>query len=86
MIAGNAHDLANLVGSLHPDDRIGRLVVEPGQGIGMLATDGLAGLQAIGEALSQDGNRRRHIARLAVRCIEHRRFHPFVSPWRWRGC
>ena len=53
----------------------------------MLATNRLTGLQAIAEALSQDGNRRRHIARLAVRCIEHRHFHPFVGPQGvWRGC
>src|SRR5262249_30965349 len=47
------------------------LVLQPCQGIGVLATNCLTGLQAVSEALPQDGDCRRHVTRLAVCRIEH---------------
>ena len=53
-VRSNAHDFAHLLGGLDPDHGIGRLVWDPGDGVGMLAAERLARLQAIAKALPQD--------------------------------
>ena len=56
MCRGQLDDVADLLGRAWPYDRIGRLVRQPGHGVGVLAPDGLSGLYALAEALLQDGN------------------------------
>ena len=60
-VRGDAHDLAHFLGILHPDHRVGRLVGDPGDGVGVLAADRLAGLQPVAEALPQHGDGRCHV-------------------------
>ena len=79
MGAGHAHDLAHLLLGLDPDDRVRRLVGDPGDGVGMLAADLRSGLQPVAEALAQHGNRRGDtVCAATARCLR-RHFHPCPS-------
>ena len=62
MRAGDVARRAHLLGVLHPDHGIGRLVGDPGDGVGVLAADCLAGLQPVAEALAQDADGGGHVA------------------------
>ena len=61
--ARHVHHLAHLLGALHPDHGIGRLVGDPGDGVGMLAADLRPGLQPLSEPLAQHGDDGGNVAR-----------------------
>ena len=69
---GDVDDGAYFIGILHPDHRIGGLVGDPGDGVGVLAADFRTGLQAFAESLPQDADGGGHIgARAVVRGCRH---------------
>ena len=71
--ARHVDDVAHLLAGLDPDHGVGRLVGDPGDGVGVLAADGLAGLQPVAEALPQDADGRGHVAARTVLgcCCRH---------------
>ena len=63
---------AHVLARLRPDHGVRRLVGYPGDGVGMLAADRLAGLQPFAEPLAQDADGGRDVAARAVAgCRRH---------------
>jgi hypothetical protein len=58
---GDADDFLHFLGRDRPNDGVGRLIFQPRERMAMLATDGLAGLEALAEALAKDVDRGRAI-------------------------
>ena len=65
MRARHPHHLDDLLLALHPDHGVGRLIGDPGDGVGVLAADRLAGLQPVREALPQHGDGGGDIGRMS---------------------